>query len=690
MNFDTFCEIFPASKFVKLLPFKEEELTNEAIRKKAKACISSLKEPLTVEQAKNWASRGGRLGWIVPRGLIVIDVDNKDHARSSEVMKTLLDNHSINYYTNYSKQGTHFIFKNASDIMKGKGQFQGYINHIGIGCDGRADGKGYVILPVNDERFRAWGEYGPDLDELPFWLRPLRTRRESDVSFIDMPDGQGNEALFKLRAAMSGPNMVTEEESIECLEIINLEIWEDPMPVEAFKATVARPADKIAYENMKEQNGTGPKYKKPDNWLEVAQRLIEAFNLIAVGDNIYKYGDGVYEKLQPAELNVLIHQHGYKLATREQRSEIISFIQVSKQIDPELVDKDWSCLPVANGYLDLNNFKLIKASRDLYNTVKVNIKFNEECVFSSRIDEFMKFISNGDTQKMTLLYELAGYCLLRRNKFQKFFVLCGNGGTGKSTFCNLIKRMFKKEQVSTVALSQFDLDYHLATLVGSMVNIDDDASSDKILKDAGRFKSITCGIPVSVRPIYGHPIQLYSTATIIINCNSMVKIMDDSEGLYRRLLLIELNNKITTPDRDFEDKITDLDMEYFFYKACEGIHNVLQRGKFIKEESDEVLKQRFRVQQNSIHKWMQLEHITPAFLKGRGLKEVYREYSMWAIECGYNSFNYGNFTELVIAMYGLTCEYDRGMRDQIIKSSGHTDDYCPFALTLYGGYRHET
>ena len=685
MDFDLFCELNPKAKFVKIINFDEEELHDENTRKKNKAPLNSLKDPLDIAQAKNWVSRGGRLGWIVPKGMIVIDVDNKDHPKSSEVVKRLLDNHSVQYWYNNSKQGTHFIFKNTSDIMVGKGQFQGYINHIGIQTDGRADGKGYIILPVNDEHFRSWGEYKENIDDLPFWLRPLRPRKDTDVSFIDMPDGVGNDALFKLRGAMTGPNLVTEEESIECLRIINLEIWDTPMDESAFEASIARPAEKT-YGNMQQQDGTGSKNDKPKSWLPVAQALIDKFNLIAVGDYVYKYDNGVYFKLSYHELQTLIHKEGYLEATKSNRDEIINFICVAKQVNSNLLDQDYACIPVNNGYLDLMNLKLIEPSPDLYNTVKIDIDFNENCQFSERIDDFMKFISSGDPIKMQLLYELAGYCLLRRNKFQKFFILCGNGGTGKSTFVNIIKRMFRDEYVSNVALSQFDQDYHLSTLIGSMVNIDDDASSDKVLKDAGRFKSITVGNPVLVRPIYSEPVKLYSTATIIICANEMPKIMDSSEGLYRRLMLIELNNKIKNPDRDFEDKITKLDMEYFFYKACEGIHNVLKRGHFIKEESDAMLKQRFKVQQSSIHRWCQLEFVTPDTLINRGLKTIYQDYKLWCGLCGYNTFNYGNFTEVIISLYQLEVQYDRGMGDQVVISSGKDHDWCPFDLNMKGGY----
>lgn len=686
MDFDIFCDIFPKASFVKIAPFNEEELVNEIVRKSNKQPLNSLKDPLNVAQAKNWITQGGRIGWIVPKGYIVIDIDNKDHIRSSEVTQSLLDNHSVKYFVNYSKQGTHFIFKNLNSVMQKKSQFQGYINHIGIQCDGRGENKGYIILPANDELIgRRWGEWKDnEPDDLPFWLRPVRPRKDTDVSFIDMPEGTGNEALFKLRGTHTIPNLVTAEESIECLRIINLEIWDDPMTEEIFDATVARPLDKT-YGNMKAQTGNGDGSTKK-SWLPVAQKLISEQNLIAVGDFVYKWNAGIYEKLSSYELHEMIHTYGEPEATRSQRQEVIEFIIVEKQVSPFTLDQEYSCIPVQNGYLDLYNFELIEPSKNQYNTVKVDIPFNPLCQYSERIDDFMKFISKGDIDIMTQLYEIAGYCLLRRNNFHKFFIIVGPGGSGKSTFANIIRKMFPAKLVSKVALSQFDQDYHLSTLIGSMVNIDDDASNEKLLKDAGRFKSITAGQPVLVRPIYSEPLELVCMATVIILANGMPKIQDDSEGMYRRLMLVELTNKIKVPDRDFENKITDLDMEYFLYKSAEAIYNVLRRGKFTMEESEETLKQKFKVQQSSINKWCQLEFITVDRLLNKGMKTIYADYKNWCFVCGYNSFNYGNFTEAMIKQYKLVLSYDKGLGDQVIISSDYPLEYCPFDQSLRSYY----
>ena len=137
---------------------------------------------------------------------------------------------------------------------------------------------------------------------------------------------------------------------------------------------------------------------------------------------------------------------------------------------------------------------------------------------------------------------------------------------------------------------------------------------------------------------------------------------------------------------DFESKITDLDMEYFFYKACEAIHRVLITGHFTLQESEENLKQKFKVRQSSINKWCQLEYITTEILLNKGLKSIYQDYKLWCGLCGYGPFNYGNFVESIIKQYKLTTIYDRGLNDQVVVSSLLPVTFCPFDQSLNDSY----
>ena len=70
----------------------------------------------------------------------------------------------------------------------------------------------------------------------------------------------------------------------------------------------------------------------------------------------------------------------------------------------------------------------------------------------------------------------------------------------------------------------------------------------------------------------------------------------------------------------------------------------------------------------------------------KGLKTIYQDYKLWCGQCGYNTFNYGNFCEQLMVLYSLTTEYDRGLGDQIVIKSDKPMEYCPFEMKLQGGY----
>lgn len=665
MDFNRFCELFPKAKFVKLAPFQEEELYDETFRKEAKKPIDGrgIQHPLNVGEAQNWVADKGRVGWIVPNNYIVIDIDNKDHPKSASILEKILYVKGVKFWSNQSKQGVHFIFKNTEAVMKGKGTFSGALTPLGIRADGRGSSKGYIILPVNDEEHRQWKDWSAEkVDELPFFCRPLRPAKDDDPIFIDMPEGGGSDAMVRIRGIACKSNMVTNEQSVEALRIINELIWTNPMPESVFEDTVAR---EMPYENVQEADGTGP--SKDNKWRLLAQKLIKQYNLIALGDIIHMYTNGHYRPFSPHELHTFILEKGDINATQSQRKETIEFITALSQKDYSEINKDYAVIAVRNGMLDLNSQTLMPHSPDNYNTIYLDWEYNEQCEFSELIDDFMKQVSMGDEKKMQFLYEVAGYCLLKKSIFEKFFIFKGTGGTGKSTFCNLIMRMVGKRYVSTVKLNQFDQDYYLATMIDKLVNIDFDASDKKTLEDSGRFKSITCSEPVSVRQIYAAVVEMVSCATIIINANHMPRIADKSDGLYRRMILVEIDHKIKNPDPKFLEKVTDNDMEYFFYKAVSAIHLALQRGSFIINESEHSLKVKFQIGQSNLKKWLQNYHYTIADLENKSTTELFQNYKTFCLENNCTSSTKNNFIEELLSETDMMLDFDPTTREYFVQ-----------------------
>ena len=661
MDFNQFAELFPKAKFVKIAPFDERELTDETIRKKNKAPVDGrgIKNPLNAGEAKNWIADGGRVGWIVPKNYIVIDIDNHDNPKSAVTLEKILYIKGIRFWSNESKRGTHFIFKNTEQVMNGKAEFTNTLTPLGIRADGRGDGKGYIILPPNDDQHRHWKDWtNEEVDELPFFIRPLRPAKPDDPIFMDMADGSGNDAMVRIRGIACATNMITKEQSVECLRIINNIIWTNPMPEDMFNATVAR---EMNYENVATADGTG--HTKENPWRLLAQQLIKQYNLIALGDTIYIYEKGHYRPFSSQEIQTFILEKGNMDATQSQRKETIGFITALCQKRYDEINKDYAIISVKNGMLDLNSATITPHTPDNYNTIYLDWEYKEDVEYSALIDDFMKQISDGDIVKMNFLYEVAGYCLLKKSIFEKFFIFKGTGGTGKSTFCNLITRMVGKKYVSTVKLNQFDQDYYLATMIDKLVNIDYDASDKKTLEDSGRFKSIVCSEPVSVRQIYAAVVEMVSCATVIINANHMPKIADKSDGLYRRMILVEIDKKIKNPDPKFLDKVTDADMEYFFYKAVQGIHRVLQKGSFSINESTQSLKLKFQIGQSNLKKWLQAKQYSIIDLIHHNTTEMFTDYKTWCIENNCNMSTKQNFVDELLVETDLLLDFDSEERE---------------------------
>jgi putative DNA primase/helicase len=663
MTFQKFIEYFPKSKFVKLPPFNEEELFDENLRKENKKPVDGrgIKHPLTVGEAVNHVSDGGRVGWIVPNDFIVIDIDNKDHPKSSFYVESILYQKGLKFWSCQSKQGTHFILRNTEEVMTNRGTFSGMLTPIGIQADGRGSGKGYIILPVNDEEVRQWKDWSADkgqISELPFWLRPLRQRRSDDPIFIEMPDGNGSDAMVKMRGIACTTNMITRDESAEALAIINEFIWERPMSPQMFDATVARDME---YDNIVQADGKGP--KKENEWRIMAQKLIREHNLIALGDTIYKYVNGHYRPFASHELTTFILENGSIDATEAQRKETMKFIIGLGQKDPEEVNSDYATISVKNGMLDLNALTLMPHTPSNYNTIYIDKSFKMDIEYSALIDDFMKQISAGSERRMKFFYEVAGYCLLKKSIFEKFFIFLGTGGTGKSTYANLIMKMVGRHHMSNIKLNQFDQDYYLAMIANSLVNIDMDAGEKKTLEDSGRFKSVTCSEPTPVRQIYCEPVNMVSCATVIINSNQMPKIADKSDGLYRRMVIVEIDQKIQNPDIKFMNKVTDLDVEYFFFKACEAIHFALKRGHFTINESEESLRTRFALGQSNLKKWLQRNQMSIADLEHKPTSTLFQEYKTFCLEANTPSAARHNFEEEIQAETDMFLDFDLGSRE---------------------------
>lgn len=617
--------------------------------------------PLDFDTAARFSEAGYRIGWIVPEGYVVVDVDNEDHPRSSEVMENILKGLGIRYAYNRTSRGIHFIFKDSTLSIPSDAVTK---CSIGITVDHRANGKGYIILPTNDPH-RSWGEWPDEIDEIPFFLKPQMIAKGQIESFIDMEAADGrNTELFKWRTRLLQAGRLTDDEIRQSLRIINNYCFREALPENEMIASVEKPRKTDEENRGKAQRIKLNVLEKENIYNTIANKICREFDLMCVGyKQYYKFDKTHYKPMREIDMERLIHYEISQNIPADGRKEIMKFLAVKTLVEPNEVDKTWNKIAVGNGVLDVVTGELSEPCKEEKNTIAIPWNYNIDAPHSPKIDEFMTHISaNRDgsvnIMKMQFLYQIAGYCLLKKNYFGKFFIFQGDGGTGKSTFQDLIVKMLGEENRARVGIDKMDNDYYLATLLSKLVNIDDDAVDGKLLENTGRFKSLVSGNEITVRQIFKEPVTFTPYATCMFSCNKLPRIMDKTSGLYRRLVIIELNNKVLNPDPLFILKLTPRDMEYFLYKAVYWVGIALKEGKFRISQSEQELLRKFRCRQSSLNEWLYEEQIRLKDVYNKSVQMLFTLYIEWAGRNGYSKLpSILSFKEDICALYEVEIDY---------------------------------
>lgn len=664
--------IYPNGKYVLISPYKKEDWEGRKYDSKLdnKAALNRWKTaPLKYDEAQEAISRGNRIGWIVPKGYVVIDIDNDDDPRSQEYFENLLKKFEVNYSYNYTSRGIHILFQDPSMSIKSESHIKCGLNIV---IDTRANETGYIILPSNDPH-RAWGEWRDFVEDIPYFAKPLY--RDMTPTFIGMVDGDGrNDALFKWRSKLENTSKLKKDEIEKTIRIINENMFDQPMPNSELFKTVLREKDKREI----------AKDTKENIYNKYAEDIIGRYDIASYYDNFYVYNGFYYKPVNDMFIEQIIHEQINKNITKQGRKEIIEFIKIKTQVSIEEFDKDWYKIACKNGVLNLVNGEIEPPNKTDINTIYIPFEYSNDPEYSPRIDQFMKELCNGDPLKMEFLYQIAGYCLLKKNIFEKFVICKGEGGTGKSTYTNLLHKLVGGDaNCSHIGLAEFDKDYYLSTLVGKLLNVDDDVVDGKLLENTGRFKSIISGNIISVRQIYREVMDFVPYVTCIFSCNRLPRIMDKTSGLYRRMILIELNHKVSKPDPLFMNKVTDQDMQYFLYKAVQGIMTAIEEGRFRITQSEQELLEKFKRRQSPLNEWLYEHEVALKDIHKHSCNALYKQFIEWCGEGGYSKLmNVFSFKEDICALYDVEIDLDKsegGIGKQVFIKRGMFDPmFRPF------------
>jgi putative DNA primase/helicase len=311
------------------------------------------------------------------------------------------------------------------------------------------------------------------------------------------------------------------------------------------------------------------------------------------------------------------------------------------------LDRDEWLISCQNGTLNLKTGELMPHDRKhlITRMAPVNYDPDAEC---PRFMAFMDEIMAGDKEVIRFLQRAAGYSLTGDISEQCFFILCGSGANGKSTFLEVIRKMLG-EYAGQTDINTFVIKRHqgipndLAALKGKRFVTTTEVDESKKLSEAV-IKQATGGEPLSSRFLYGEYFQYEPTFKIFLGTNYMPEITGTDDGIWRRIHKIPFS--VTIPeekmDRHIKDRLFE-ELDGIFAWAVRGCLECVKNGlnpptqvRFSTED--------YRKEQDNIQNFIDDCCATgDAFEISK--KDLYQEYAVWAKNSGEMPLKIRSFSE---------------------------------------------
>jgi len=210
-------------------------------------------------------------------------------------------------------------------------------------------------------------------------------------------------------------------------------------------------------------------------------------------------------------------------------------------------DRDPFLLTVGNGTLDLTTGELRDARPADLITRATDVPYDPAAT-APRWTEFLDQVSGGDSEMIGYLQRAVGYSLTGDTCEQCFFLLCGSGANGKTTFLETIVKLLGTH-ATTAAFSAFLVQHNqggprndLACLCGARF-VKAAEAEHKARLDEAIMKALTGEDTITARFLFHEEFSYRPQFKIWLAANHKPTIWETSDAIWRRIKLIEFNRQ---------------------------------------------------------------------------------------------------------------------------------------------------
>lgn len=299
---------------------------------------------------------------------------------------------------------------------------------------------------------------------------------------------------------------------------------------------------------------------------------------------------------------------------------------------------DWVCL--INGMLNLRTLELVPHKQDFYCSYQLPVEFDPDR--ETRCERFMQYLD--ETIKtpgpIKQVQEFCGYCLTREVCYEKALLLLGPGADGKSKLMSVLEALVGPENCAAVSFQDLEDQFHRSSLYGKLLNISTEVGNKAM--ESAYFKAIVSGDPISAAFKHQNAFQFRPYCKLIFAGNRLPRILDNSDGPFRRLLPISFKRQfLEDGDPQLLEKLLS-ELSDIFHWALVGLHRVWEQGGFTDCDETRELLMEHRRANNPV-----LCFVEDSCILGSGQtvdkETIYKEYKRYADRNGYSIMGKINF-----------------------------------------------
>ncbi len=327
---------------------------------------------------------------------------------------------------------------------------------------------------------------------------------------------------------------------------------------------------------------------------KLANAILEKHDILNVRGNYYLYDGRKWDMHDESTIHQLaLKEDGEENTTHRRRVEVASFIKTKiYKSEHKWRQIEMYEVPVANGVIDIRSMQVFEHRKEDYiqTCIPWEFKTTAQCpTLMACLDTYFGGDDDGEA-KISALQEFFGYCLMPHARYKMALLCVGESDCGKSTIPFLLRTLLGQENIAAVSVEHMDDDRKRAPLLGKLVNLLTELTSDAMIADGGFKTLVSTEEPILFDPKHKAPVMDVPICKHVIVTNTKPRISDKSNATYRRLLLVHFNHVIPHAQQDTTvwDKLK-LEIDGILSWALEGAQRLyLAGGRFTDPGAEEV------------------------------------------------------------------------------------------------------